>query len=166
MNDKIIELFKKVQKIPYYVLEYRNSEKLFDLNKGSCLEKNIWLGREFRKLGIQTKFYSINFDWSSLPIPNEIIKLRKNPIGKHLVFKAKIESKWVWVDPTWDPPLAKAGFPVTINWNGKEDTKLAVKPIEIKEVEPEDKVTITSNREFFNELNDYLDKIRKGIVQV
>jgi len=162
MDNKIIELFKKVQNVPYYCLEYRDSEKLFDENKGCCLEKTIWLDRELNKVGIETKFYSIKFNWSELPIPVEIIKLRKDPMGEHLALKAKIGNRWIWIDPTWDPPLAKAGFPVTINWNGKDDTKLAVKPIEINETIPKDKITVTTNQEFFNALNDYLDKVREG----
>jgi hypothetical protein len=85
--------------------------------------------------------------------------------GEHWAIKAKINNKWIWIDPTWDPPLAKIGFPVTFNWNGKEDTKLAVKPIEINEIEPKDKVSTTSNPEFFNALNDYLEKVRKGRIK-
>lgn len=160
-NDKIIELFEKVQKVPYYCLEHKDYEKMFELNKGSCWEKNIWLGKEFRKLSIRIKFYLIKFDWCTLPLPKEIVELRKHA-GHHLALKAKINDKWIWVDPTWDPPLAKVGFPATVGWNGKDDTKLAVKPIEMKIIKPKDKITIESNQEFFNALNSYLDEVRKS----
>jgi hypothetical protein len=35
----------------------------------------------------------------------------------------------VLVDATWDPPLAKAGFPVNMDWDGYSDTECAVKPL-------------------------------------
>ena len=160
MSDNIIELFERVQKVPYYCLEHRDYEKMFKLKKGSCWEKNIWLGKELRKHGIKVKFYLIEFDWFTLPVPKDIFELRKH-VGHHIALKAKIGGKWIWIDPTWDPPLAKAGFPVTINWNGKNNTKLAVKPIKMKLIKPKDKITIKTNQEFFNAINSYLDRIRK-----
>jgi hypothetical protein len=33
------------------------------------------------------------------------------------------------VDATWDRPLKRAGFPVNEHWDGRSDTKCAVKPL-------------------------------------
>ncbi len=43
-RKKIIDLFEKVQVLPYFLLEHRDSRKLFELKKGCCAEKVIWLG--------------------------------------------------------------------------------------------------------------------------
>ncbi|MBL7169602.1 MAG: hypothetical protein ISS48_01110 [Candidatus Aenigmarchaeota archaeon] len=159
-KNKIIELFEKVQKIPYYLLRHRDSKKIFELNKGYCSEKNIWLGNEYKKMGLKVKYYLVKFRWEELPIPKDILNLFDEKIHYHLAMKVKLDGEWIWVDPTWDPELEKAGFPVTKNWNGKSDTKLAVKPLEIKEYEPQDPTDTNIKKEFMDEFNNYLEKIR------
>ncbi len=160
---EIISLFEKAQRIPYYCLRERDPDKLLKMNKGCCLEKNGFLGREYKKLGIQVKYLLINFDWRSLPIPRVIIDKKEDHLGQHLAIKIQIDGKWVIVDSTWDPGLEKAGFPVTKNWDGKSDTELAVKPLQIVELkEQPSKMTVTTNAEFFAALNEYLKGIRRG----
>jgi len=123
---KIIELYNKVQKIPYYCLRERDPDLLLKKNKGSCSEKHLFLGKEFEKLGVPVKYLLIRFDWNDLPIPKEIIQKKKNgSAGWHLALKIKPERKWIYVDATWDPKLEKAGFPITKNWDGKSNTKFA-----------------------------------------
>jgi hypothetical protein len=163
-NEKIVELYKKVQKIPYYYLEERDPGLLLKKNKGSCYEKHLYLGKEFEKLGILVKYLLIKFDWNDLPIPKEIIQKRDSPIGWHLALKAKIKQKWIYVDATWDPELEAIGFPVTKKWDGKSDTKLAVSPKEIIEFEkPPRKSKKLKNQEFFDALNEWLEFQRKKI---
>ena len=167
-NRKLVGLFKRVQNIPYFLFRHRDSKKLFSLNKGGCAEKAIWLGNKLKEMDIPVKYYLIEFKWEELPIPKEIIKLgKKGPIklrkkgpAHHLVLKAKVNNKWLWLDPTWDPGLEKGGFPVTKNWNGKTNTKLAVRPVKIEEFEPNDPSDIELT-EFTRALNKYLDNMRK-----
>lgn len=161
-NRKLIGLFKRVQGIPYFLLRHRDSRKLFRLNKGCCAEKAIWLGDKLKEMDIPVKYYLIKFKWEDLPIPKEIIRLMKKGPGCHLALKAKVNNKWIWIDPTWDQRLEKGGFPVTKNWNGKTSTKLAVKPIKIKEFEPNDPSDTDLNYSFMKAFNKYLDKIRKN----
>ena len=167
-NRKLIGLFKRVQNVPYFLFRHRDSKKLFKLKKGGCAEKAIWLGNKLKEMDIPVKYYRIEFKWEELPIPKEIIKLKKKgPIklrkkgpAHHLVLKAKVNNKWLWLDPTWDPGLEKGGFPVTKNWNGKTNTKLAVRPVKIEEFEPNDPSDIELT-EFTRALNKYLDNMRK-----
>lgn len=159
-NKQLVRLFKRVQNIPYFLFKHRDSKKLFKLNKGCCAEKAIWLGNKLKDMNIPVKYYLIKFKWEDLPIPKEIIKLKKKGSGYHLALKAKVDNKWIWIDPTWDPGLEKGGFPVTKNWNGKTNTKLAIKPLKIEEFEPHDPSNIELT-EFTKTLNKYLDKIRK-----
>ena len=116
---EITELYNKVQRIPYYCLRERDPDLLLKKNKGSCSEKHLFLGEEFKKLGISVKYVLIKFDWNNLPIPKEIIrKNEEGSVGWHLALKIKTNNKWIYVDATWDPKLEKAGFPVTKNWLG------------------------------------------------
>ncbi len=161
-KQKIIELYEKVQKVPYYCLKERNPDKLFELNKGSCFEKNSYLGKQYEKLGIPVKYQLIVFDWRELPVPKDIMDKRENKLGEHLALKIMVDNKWVFVDPTWDPALEKAGFPLTKNWDGESDTKLAVKPKKIRELKQSpEKAVVTANTGFHDLFNKYLEKIRK-----
>lgn len=162
---EIIKLYNKIQKIPYYCLKERDPDLLLKKNKGSCSEKHLFLGKEFEKLGIPVKYLLIKFDWNDLPIPKEIIQKKEGgATGWHLALKIKSENKWVYVDATWDPKLAKAGFPVTKNWKGSLDTKFAVLPRKIIELEkaPPKQVKRLDNRKFFDTLNKWLELKRKN----
>ena len=44
---EIIELYNRVQGIPYYCLKEREPDLLLKKNKGSCSEKHLFLGKEF-----------------------------------------------------------------------------------------------------------------------
>jgi len=91
---KIIELYKKVQEIPYYCLKERDPDLLLKKNKGSCSEKHLFLGREFEKLGVPVEYLLIRFDWNDLPIPKEIIRKKENGSeGWHLDLKIKPKDK-------------------------------------------------------------------------
>lgn len=161
-RKKIIELYNKVQRIPYYCLERRDPNLLLRKNKGSCSEKHLFLGQEFKKLGIPVKYVLIRFDWNDLPIPKEIIDKKDSSVGWHLVLKIKVENKWLFVDATWDPKLEKAGFMITKNWNGRSDTKFAFEPKEIIELNkiPSEQVERLENREFYEALNKWLESQR------
>jgi len=161
---EIIELYKKVQEIPYYCLKERDPDSLLKKRKGSCSEKHLFLGKEFEKLGVPVKYLLIKFDWNDLSIPKGIISKNENgSVGWHLALKIKLNEKWIYVDATWDPKLEKAGFPVTKNWGGKSDTKFAFPPKEIIELEkaPPKQVKRLENREFYQALNQWLESERR-----
>ena len=91
---EIIELYKKVQEIPYYCLKERDPDSLLKKNKGSCSEKHLFLGKEFEKLGVPVEYLLIRFDWNDLPIPKEIIRKKENGSeGWHLALKIKPKDK-------------------------------------------------------------------------
>jgi hypothetical protein len=51
------------------------------------------------------------------------------PVAYHLACRVQLGCRWILVDATWDPPLAKAGFPVNDYWDGCAETRCAVKPL-------------------------------------
>ena len=161
---EIVELYNKIQKIPYYCLEERDPDLLIKKNKGSCSEKHLFLGKEFKKLGAPVKYLLIKFDWNDLPIPKEIISKKEDGSeGWHLALKIKPKNKWVYVDATWDPKLEKAGFAITKNWSGLSDTKFAFLPKEIIELKktPPKQIKRLENREFYKILNKWLELQRE-----
>lgn len=160
-RKEIVELFEKVQRVPYFLLRHRDSRKLFSLNKGCCAEKVVWLGNKFKSLGLPVRYFLIEFKWEDLPIPDEVLDLKGKGPDYHLAMKTKIDGNWIWIDPTWDPALGKLGFPITEGWDGKNDTLLAVKPLKIKGFEPEDPSDTDLDGEFWNAFNKYLENARQ-----
>ncbi len=160
---EIIELYKKVQEIPYYCLKERDPDLLLKKGKGSCDEKHLFLGKEFEKLGVPVKYLVLRFDWNDLAIPKEIIEKKEDgSIGWHLALMIKPKDKWIYVDATWDPKLKKAGFPVTENWSGLSNTKFAFPPKEIIELNKRlpKQVKRYENCEFYEALNKWLESQR------
>jgi len=156
-------------------LEERDPDLLLEKNKGSCTEKHLFLGKEFKKLGVPVRYLLIKFDWNDLPIPKGIISQKEgSSVSWHSALKIKPKDKWIYVDATWDPKLAKAGFPVTKNWDGNSDTKLAVPPKKIIELRIKPPRTLTKcyfwiskrerldNRQFYEALNKWLEFKRRN----
>lgn len=133
-----ISIFNHIRNIPYAIVpEFRNPEVgtsgILDLNKGSCQPKHFLLAVFFDRLNIPVKYVSYPFKWQDQPLkfPDNFKEILEGlPVSYHLACKAYIEYKWISVDATYDPALKTAGFPVTEEWNGFEDTKNAVMPIE------------------------------------
>ncbi len=124
MKSKIVELFKKVQKIPYKVCKYDKSLIDENLKEGDCRHKHFLLKKLLEKEGFRVKEVKVMFDWNDLPIPKKLLEiLHHGTIWDHDSLKVMINNKWVNVDCTWNSELKKKGFPVTNNWDGKSDTK-------------------------------------------
>ncbi|MEK6926971.1 MAG: hypothetical protein AABX11_00915 [Nanoarchaeota archaeon] len=121
---KLIEIFKKVQTIPYKVCKYDESQIDEKLKEGDCRHKSTLLFNLLKKEGFEVKKIKVIFNWKDLPLPKKIISLLKksSSIWDHDAVAVKINSNWIKVDCTWDPALKNIGFPVTINWDGKSDT--------------------------------------------
>jgi len=181
-----ISLFRHVQNIPYAIVPalrdpVNGPKGLLDKTQGSCQPKHYLLRQLFSKLGLETKLVTYPFKWADCPIkyPPDIKKIVKDlPSAYHLALKAKIDGRWVLVDATYDPPLAKAGFPVTKDWDGKSDTLNAAVPSEeiVHESVDERVVYETGKRslqtvaekalysEFVERLNSWLVNIRKHVI--
>lgn len=133
-----LSIYNHIRDIPYAIVpEFRNPDVgttgILNLNKGSCQPKHFLLAVLFDKLNIPVKYVSYPFKWQDQPLryPENFKEILGGlPVSYHLACKAYIEYKWVLVDATHDPVLKAAGFPVTENWDGLNDTKNAVIPLE------------------------------------
>ena len=132
-----ISVFEHIRDIPYAIVpELRDpkvgAKKILEIRQGGCQPKHYLLGLCFGKLGIPVKYATYEFRWWNpvIPYPEGLKRLTKElSPAYHLAIKAKIEGRWVLVDATWDPPLAKLGFPVNDRWDGVSDTRNAVRPV-------------------------------------
>jgi len=124
MKTKLIQLFEKVQKIPYQVCKFEESEVHENIKQGDCRHKSLLLYNLLKKEGFEVKKVIVLFDWNDLPVPKELLKpLNSHTFWAHRSLAVKINNKWLKVDPTWNPELKKKGFPITENWDGNSDTK-------------------------------------------
>jgi|GEM_PF-810754 len=123
-NLKLIEIFEKVQKIPYQVCKYDENEIDENLEKGDCRHKHFLLKKLLEQEGFNVKEVKVIFNWEDLPIPKDILEILKaGTIWDHSSLKVQINNKWIKVDCTWNSKLKEKGFPITKNWDGKSDTK-------------------------------------------
>ncbi len=129
MEDNLIKIFKRVQKIPYKVCKFEKEKIPQNLNYGDCRHKTLLLRQLLEKEGYEVKKIRVLFDWKDLPLPPEILSiLKKSPtVWSHNSLKVKVNDKWIKVDPTWNIKLEKKGFPVTKKWDGETDTKQITK---------------------------------------
>lgn len=124
MNSKLIEIFERVQKIPYQVCKYDENEINEKLEKGDCRHKHFLLKKLLEQEGLEVKEVKVIFNWKDLPIPKNILEILKSgTIWDHNSLKIKVNKKWIRVDCTWNPRLKEKGFPITEDWDGKSDTK-------------------------------------------
>lgn len=162
MKSRIIKLFEEVQKIPYKVCKFDKSEIDQDIPYGDCRHKSELLYSLLTKEGYEVKRLKVEFNWKDLPIPDKILNILKitRTIFLHDSLLVKINKKLIKVDCTWNPQLEKKGFPVTINWDGKTDTKQVtegkLKFFEEKNYIKKRRVIREEILRFANELNKFL----------
>jgi len=136
-RDARIAIFQHIRDIPYSLAVPMTDpgtapEQILSLGKGYCGPKHYLLADMYRKLGYEVVFATFPFLWNDPDIryPEELRSLASVlPVAHHLACRVRIDDRWVLVDATWDRPLKRAGFPVNEHWDGRADTRCAVKPL-------------------------------------
>lgn len=135
-TQKIQDLVLLVQEVPYKRIGSLKVSDMLKAGQGSCTPKHVFFAQCLAELGIPSKFLQIPFYYKNLnieyPVGHEKI-VEDTPISYHTALKIQLEGKWYVIDVTWDPQLR--GFPMTKDWDGESDMKLAVVPEEIIEIE-------------------------------
>lgn len=115
--------FQLVQNVPYKLTAWKGDpDSLFSLGRGDCRHKSAALVRLMRAWTFDARPVRVPFDWADLPIPSVVLEPLLETRGIHDSVEVKIDNAFVLVDPTWDPGLALAGFPVLAAWDGKTAT--------------------------------------------
>ncbi len=134
-------VFCESRDVPFCFDYHKNYTRSFiatSINAGKpcgCGIKSIALANSLRKLGYQVRYVTVEYTWSDtftrfgISIPQNIYQLSSRlKASLHVFLKAKINGTWAILDPTWDSGLIKSGFPVNSNWDGTQNTKIAVAP--------------------------------------
>jgi hypothetical protein len=136
-HQSMISIFTHIRDIPYSLSHpmpnpKTSPEQLLVAGKGSCGPKHYLLAEMFRKLNLNVVYATIAFSWNDpdLHYSPDLRKLAARlPIAHHLACRVQIGCRWILVDATWDPPLAKGGFLINDHWDGYSEMKWAVKPL-------------------------------------
>lgn len=161
---KKIKYFYFVRDIPYKI---STSLKEPDY---SCSGKHEILFKLLKSLGLKVRYRICEFLWSSLNLPLKLQKTINEDKCTHTYLEINIKGKWKILDATWDIGLKKI-FHIN-EWNGKSNTKIAVKPIKIFSPEKSKKMVgseteelvrqdLKINREIYKGFNNWLENIRK-----
>ncbi len=170
-KEILIKIFEKVQKIPYKVCKFDENKIDENIQCGDCRHKSTLLKKLLEKEGFEVKKIKVIFNWRDLPIPKNILGILKksDTIWGHSSLLVKIREKEILIDASWDPPLAKVGFPVTKKWSGLSDTSFVnnrkTEVLSLKEYKKRRKdirLDPVEIKKFALALNDYLEKIRKS----
>lgn len=180
-EDKIVKIYNYVQNVPWRNINSREAMDIINNNAGTCSGKHKLLQQLYTLMDIEVvelicehRFIDLSLD---LPFQLSSFLTTHSFIDYHNFIKIKnTNNEWIYVDATWDLPLAKLGFPVTINWDGNSNTLLGVNPINIVEVEDsvkfkQDKINkmeisqVENRTKFILMLSDYLDNYRKQLIK-
>ena len=160
----LISVFYSVRDIPYRIpLKWEDEDNC-------CSGKHEKLYNLLTKNGYKVRYRVCVFLWKSLDIPSDLEKIPHGEDCTHTYLEMELDGKWIVLDATWDIGL-KDLFHVNF-WDGKTDTKIAVKPIKIFSpqkssdiVKSQDKEVIEKdlaiNGKFYKVFNDWLERNRK-----
>jgi len=138
IRESMISIFTHIRDIPYALVSGPRSvedfiEAMLRDGQGSCAPKHYLLAAMYRKLSVSVAYATFPFLWGEQEVKYPPA-LRRDaaglPVAYHLACRVQIGCRWALVDATWDPPLAKAGFPVNLHWDGIAETRCAVRPLQ------------------------------------
>lgn len=160
----LISVFNSIQDIPYRIpLKWGEEDNC-------CSGKHKRLLTLLAKRGYKVRYRVCVFLWHSLNLPPELEKISHDANCTHTYLEIYLNNSWKILDATWDIGL-KSLFYIN-EWDGKSDTKIAVKPIKIftpkksldiinSQNEKAIKRDLKINGVFYKEFNKWLDKNRK-----
>lgn len=160
-ND-LREAFEKERDIPYQI-------PLSQDEKGnSCAGKHARLQAVFEELGLTVRRRICWFNWSSIPLPDEVTRFLNEKESSHLYLEIFVDDKWHVVDATWDPGL-RAVFLVNDWGNNMEVGVLANRTLSpeeseayMKDIEETDATDyFERNFEFHQAFNKWLESLRE-----
>jgi hypothetical protein len=138
IREGMISVFEHIRDIPYSLAvpmtnPKTSHEEMLQAGKGYFGPKHYLLAEMYQRLGLDVVFATFPFIWNDpdLRYPPDLRHMAFGlPVTHHLACRVRIDDRWVLVDATWDCPLKGEGFPVNENWDGRADTKCAVKPLQ------------------------------------
>lgn len=132
----LVALFAYVQAMPYRWPGPRDAAHCLANGWGTCSGKNYLLAELLSAAGVPCAHILVAGDLTVRPpqVPPAMrALLDEGPLPDvHSALTAIGPAGPVTVDASWDPPLARLGFPVAPpDWDGTSDTPLAIEPAAI-----------------------------------
>jgi hypothetical protein len=131
----LVALFAYVQALPYRWPGPRDAAHCLANGWGTCSGKNYLLYELLRAAGVPCAHTLVVGDLAVNPpaIPVELrALLGEGPLPDvHSALSAIGPAGPVTLDASWDPHLARLGFPVARDWDGATDTPLALAPASV-----------------------------------
>ena len=136
----------------------------------SCSFKHVVLGTLLASLGLKVRFGLCRFLFNDLNLPESLKKIPHIDNTPHFYLEVynMEQARWMIVDATWDKGL-DSKLPIS-EWDGRSDTILAVKPIEIlkpietpaefDQLRPQLAQQIKINGKFYEAFNKWVKSIR------
>lgn len=163
MHEDAKAIFDEIRARPYTVSTAPG------VRAENCYFKGTELIERLNALGYKTRSVIGDTYWDAQLLPKQIIGLESPDFQcTHFWCEVELDGKWVALDPSYDPPLAAHGFPVTEFGSGDLcfDILHRYTPDEeaayMKVWQAPDYAArfFTANGPFLNALNDYFKKLR------
>jgi hypothetical protein len=135
-EESLVTVFGNVRDIPYGSTGDRDPEVIVKKNLGSCSGKHLLLSNLLRTIGYETEIVTCYHHFEEVVPHNDTYPDRLKAIlrNQHVVdfhhfVRVKTPQVWLNLDATWDSALKPFGFPANVEWGGRTDTQLAVRPM-------------------------------------
>jgi len=156
-KEAIIE-FEKVRDLPFHISI--NGEP--DL---CCEGKSKMLVERLNDLNVFARLRIGFLKWGMVNLPKSVTDFSHDERCSHFFVEVKnSDNEWIFIDPTWNEGLKKAGFEIA-KWDGVNSTCLAFECEDI--LSPEESIEyikkidyetdLLKNGKFYEALNQYCD---------
>lgn len=159
----IVETFNAIRDVPYRIPLSANE------TDNCCSGKARRLKAIFDKEGYETRYRVCEFRWSTLGLPESVLRVPHADLSTHVYLEVKIENEWVDVDATWD--MAINSVLKANEWDGRSNTTIAVPVFTKYNEEKSEKIMkeetaeiiekdLQINRGFYKAFNSWLEQNR------
>ena len=120
----LILAFERVRDLPYAIDGGHDGDELLAMGRGDCLAKADLLARDLTSLGQEVRLVRFGY-----LLPDVVPQAARLPERSdlHRAVQVRRGDRWVLVDATHDPPLARGGLTVG-KWDGINQTEPAYPP--------------------------------------
>jgi len=166
--QKRIDIFRSVRDLAYRLPLTRED---ITCNDTSCIGKSRLLYEKLQPV-YPVRYRLYQFFWSEADLPVDVAQKIRVDEGNHCVVEIYLNGDWITLDPSWDKDLG-AIFSVN-DWDGMHSTPISIPYREKLSLAasrqkaknelfalPERLKDTKLNREFYRDMNNIFEQIRK-----
>lgn len=122
---RLVEIYESVRDLPYDTAAAHDAASLREQGRGNCVAKADLLAEELGNIGVECRLVSWEYE---LPALVDVQRELSFDSDVHTAVQVRLDSKWLLLDPTHDPPLATLGLTVGC-WEGASATEPAYQAV-------------------------------------